>query len=120
MNVQDVECDELWAFIRKKQKRVRPTDDPNLRDAYAFVAIERNSKLILNFAIGKRDQATTDILIEGLRAPISSNDFQVTTDGFAPYPAAIEYNPRIEWTSHNSSTYTRQLPKVKHATLPPR
>jgi transposase-like protein len=63
--VQDVQCDELWSFIQKKQKRVRPEDDPNDGDAYCFVGIERNSKLILNFALGKRDQATTDIFIEG-------------------------------------------------------
>jgi len=27
-----------------------------LGDAYTFVAIERHSKLVLNFALGKRDQ----------------------------------------------------------------
>ena len=53
--VRDVECDELWSFIGKKQKRVRPTDDPNLGDCYTFVAIERNSKLVLNIAMGKRE-----------------------------------------------------------------
>ena len=54
-------------FIGKKQKRVRPEDDQNLGDCYTFVAIERHSKLVLNIAMGKRDQATTDIFIEGLR-----------------------------------------------------
>ena len=29
--VRDVECDEVWSFIGKKQKRVRPEDDQNLR-----------------------------------------------------------------------------------------
>lgn len=52
VKVRDVECDELWAFIGKKQKRVSPDDDPNLGDAYTFVAIERHSKLVLNFALG--------------------------------------------------------------------
>lgn len=51
VKVRDVECDELWAFIGKKQKRVKPDDDPNLGDAYTFVAIERHSKLVLNFAL---------------------------------------------------------------------
>ena len=36
-------------------------------DAYTFVAIERHTKLVLNIAMGKRDQATTDVFIEGLR-----------------------------------------------------
>jgi IS1 family transposase len=89
VKVRDVECDELWSFIGKKQKRLRADDDPNLGDAYTFVAIERHSKLVLNFALGKRDQATTDIFIEGLRAATAPDHFQVTTDGFAPYRTAI-------------------------------
>jgi IS1 family transposase len=88
VEVRDVEADELWSFIGKKQKRVRPEDDQNLGDAYTFVAIERNTKLVLNIALGKRDQATTDIFIEGLRHATRGN-FQVTTDGFSPYRSAI-------------------------------
>jgi transposase-like protein/IS1 family transposase len=87
--VRDVECDEVWSFIGKKEKRVRPEDDQNLGDAYTFVAIERHSKLVLNIAMGKRDQATTDVFIEGLRHA-TRGEFQITTDGFAPYKAAIE------------------------------
>ena len=47
--VRDVECDEIFGFLGKKQKRVKPEDDQNLGDQYAFVAIERNTKLVLNF-----------------------------------------------------------------------
>jgi hypothetical protein len=67
VQVRDVECDELWAFIGRKQKRLRPEDDQNLGDAYTFVAIERHSKLVRNIALGKRDQSTTDVFVEGLR-----------------------------------------------------
>lgn len=87
--VKDVECDEVFGFLMKKQKRVRPDDDPNFGDQYAFVAIERNTKLVLNFALGKRNQATTDIFIEGLRTATAPSRFQITTDGFAPYRSAI-------------------------------
>jgi IS1 family transposase len=88
--VKDVQCDEIWGYVAKKEKRVEPEDDPNLGDAYTFVAIERHTKLVLNFALGKRDQATTNIFIEGLRHATASQDFQVTTDGFAPYRSAID------------------------------
>jgi IS1 family transposase len=89
VEVRDVECDELWSFIGKKQKRLKPEDDPNFGDAYTFVAIERHSKLVLNIAMGKRDQATTDVFIEGLRHATAHCHFQITTDGFAPYRSAI-------------------------------
>jgi transposase-like protein/IS1 family transposase len=89
IEVRDVEADEVWSFIGKKEKRVRPEDDQNCGDAYTFVAIERNSKLVLNIALGKRDQATTDAFVEGIRLATASSRFQITTDGFAPYRSAI-------------------------------
>jgi len=89
VQVRDVECDELWSFIGKKEKRVRPEDDQNLGDCYVFVGIERHSKLVLNIAMGKRDQITTDTFIEGIRHATASGHFQMTTDGFAPYKSAI-------------------------------
>lgn len=87
--VRDVQADEIWSFIAKKEKMREEDDDPSFGDAYCFVAIERDTKLVLNFALGKRDQATTDIFIEGLRHATASQNFQITTDGFAPYRSAI-------------------------------
>ena len=51
--------------------------------------MERHSKLVLNFSLGKRNQATTDAFIEGLRAATSDQPFQITTDGFTPYVSAV-------------------------------
>src|SRR5205807_10472346 len=47
-------------------------------------------KLVLNFALGKRDQATTNAFIEGLRLAASRSPYQLTADGFGTYPQAIE------------------------------
>jgi transposase-like protein/IS1 family transposase len=88
--VKDVQCDEIWSFIQKKEKQCGPDDDPSFGDAYCFVAIERHSKLVLNCALGKRDQKTTDVFIEGLRHATASRNFQITTDGFKPYKSAID------------------------------
>lgn len=88
--VKDVELDEIWGFCFKKQKALRPGDDPNFGDAYTFVAIERSSKLVLNFALGKRDQQTTNAFIEGLRLATARTPYQVTADGFPAYPFALE------------------------------
>jgi transposase-like protein/IS1 family transposase len=109
VEVRDVECDELWAFIGKKQKRVRPEDDQNPGDCYTFVAIERHSKLVLNIAIGKRDQRTTDAFVEGIRYATARSRFQITTDGFAPYRSAITT------TLHDRLTGFAQLIKVYRA-----
>jgi transposase-like protein/IS1 family transposase len=89
--VKDVECDEIWAFVKKKEahKSESEANREDIGDSYCFVAIERNSKLVLNFALGRRSAATTNVFIEGLRHATSGQRFQITTDGFAPYRAAI-------------------------------
>jgi transposase-like protein/IS1 family transposase len=88
---RDVQADEIWGYVRKKEAHKLPTEenDNSIGDAYCFVAIERNSKLVLNFALGRRDQKTTDVFVEGLRAATSPQHFQITTDGFQPYISAI-------------------------------
>lgn len=70
-------------------RRPEEARDEGVGDACAFVASEPNTKLVLNFALGLRSKATTDIFIEGLRAATAREHVQVTTDGFAPYVAAI-------------------------------
>jgi IS1 family transposase len=90
--VKDVQCDELWGYVAKKEKNKGPEEahDDSIGDAYCFVAIERHTKLILNFALGRRTQATTNAFIEGLRHATAPQPFQLTTDGFAPYLSAID------------------------------
>ena len=76
--------------VHRQKTEARPApDDQNLGDAYTFVAIERHSKLVLNIAMGKRDQATTDVFVEGLRHATARTPYQVTSDGFGPYKTAV-------------------------------
>jgi IS1 family transposase/transposase-like protein len=109
VQVRDVECDEVWSFIGKKQKRVGPGDSVLLGDCYVFVGIERHSKLVLNIAMGKRDQKTTDAFVEGLRHVTARTRFQITTDGFAPYRSATTT------TLHDQLTGFAQLIRVYRA-----
>ena len=90
--IKDVQCDEIWAFVGKKEAHKTPEEahDDSLGDCYCFIAIERNTKLVLNFALGRRTQAVTDIFIEGLRHATARQRFQISTDGFQPYLSAIQ------------------------------
>lgn len=92
VKVNDIQCDEMWGFVKKKESQKTPAEahDNSIGDAYTFVAIESSSKLVLNFALGRRDQKTTDAFIEGLRDAIAPGQFQISTDGFAPYVSAID------------------------------
>jgi IS1 family transposase len=83
---------EIWGFVQKKEGHKAPeeTGDNSIGDAYTFVAIERNTKLVLNFALGRRDQLTTDAFIDGLRQATAPQPFQIMTNGFGPYAPAID------------------------------
>ncbi|MBI4480843.1 MAG: DDE-type integrase/transposase/recombinase [Acidobacteria bacterium] len=90
--VADIQCDEIWGYVGKKEqnKWMDESHRKDLGDAYTFVAIERDSKLVLAFHLGRRDQRSTDQFIDKLRTATAPNRFQITTDGFATYTTAID------------------------------
>jgi transposase-like protein/IS1 family transposase len=85
--VTDVQADEIWGFVGCKEKH-NVKADPEKGDAYTFVGIERHTKLVLTWHLGRRSALDTAIFVEKLNAATAGN-FQITTDGFSPYVDAI-------------------------------
>ncbi|WP_437821683.1 IS1 family transposase [Sorangium sp. So ce1078] len=85
----EIELDEQWSFIAKKDKRVTAEDPAEYGDVFTFTAFARRSKLVISFAVGKRDQATTDAFLADLRARVLVVP-QITSDGLAVYVPAVE------------------------------
>jgi transposase-like protein/IS1 family transposase len=85
LTVADVEADEIWGFVGKKEGHKYIGDGPMMGDAYCFVAIERNTKLVLAYHLGKRSKVSTEQFMSKLRSATSESRFQFTTDGFRPY-----------------------------------
>jgi lambda repressor-like predicted transcriptional regulator len=54
VEVDEVQVDEIWGFVGMKEKR-RPADREDLGDAWAFVAFERKTKMVLCYHLGKRN-----------------------------------------------------------------
>jgi transposase-like protein/IS1 family transposase len=91
LRVRDVQADEMWGFVAMKEKakgRERQSID-TLGDAYTYVAIERNSKLILAWHLGRRNRQNTLQFIIKLRRA-TEGTFQLTTDGWPSYPECVE------------------------------
>jgi transposase-like protein/IS1 family transposase len=84
-----IECDEIWTFCFKKQRRVRKADPAEFGDQWVFVALDAETKLVPSFCIGKRSAGTTAAFIDDLSQRIE-NRAQITTDGFRFYVNAIE------------------------------
>ena len=91
--VKDVEADEIWGFckFKNRHKLYKGITDPHVGDAYTFVGIERNTKLILAWHLGARGMEDTEAFTEKLHEA-TSGYFQLTTDGFRPYENAVSYS----------------------------
>ena len=63
-------------------------------DAYCFTAIERHTKLLLAWHLGKRTPESTMAFAEKLDYATAGR-FQLTTDGFRPYLNTIPHVFRL-------------------------
>ena len=91
--VQDVQADELWTYISAKQGTCarKKIANPDAGDAYCYIGIERHSKLIIAWHLGRRNGWDAHDFIAKL-STATTGDFQLTTDGFNGYPSAVEFN----------------------------
>lgn len=96
--LEHVEIDEIWTFVRKKQRELHGWEivDPEIGDIYVFTAIDQKTKLLASFAVGKRNHVTTQAIIADLssrmiRQPLDQGGQrpQLSTDGWASYPSTI-------------------------------
>lgn len=92
--MRDLECnnlqmDELWGFIGKKEAQLKEDDDPTKGDVWTFCALDAETKLIPAFAVGKRTAAVTQAFVADVASRIK-NKPQISTDGFAKYVTAVK------------------------------
>jgi len=89
--VANVQVDEIWGFVKCKEKtKVRRGYGETVGDVWCFTGIERDSKLILAFHVGKRTPEDTLAFAEKLDRATAGR-FQLTTDGFRPYLNTIPH-----------------------------
>lgn len=113
LNCQRLELDELWAFVGMKEKRTKHLPQRGeFGDAYTFVALDSDTKLVPCFHVGRRTARDTAIFINDLRERIVSKP-QITTDAFQPYYGAImhAFGNRCDYAT---------LTKVFASTIEPR
>lgn len=69
VRVRDLELDEVWTFVGCKQKHlIRERVERGMAgDAYTFIALERTSKLVVAWHLGKRDRINTEDFVSKIR-----------------------------------------------------
>jgi transposase-like protein/IS1 family transposase len=94
ISVTDVQCDELWGYVemKEKTKKKQGIAEDGIGDAWTFIAIERHTKLILAWHLGRRTVEDTVAFTEKLAHATADHSFQISTDGFAPYKDAVVYS----------------------------
>jgi IS1 family transposase len=119
LTLKHLEVDELWTFVGKKQSRLTVDERQergDIGDIYLWFGIDQETKLIPSFVLGKRSADMARRLMvqisERLGRPYAhaSDDHafalgryrpvtQISTDGFAAYPEAIDlaFGPYVKY-----------------------
>jgi IS1 family transposase len=84
-----LEMDELWGFVGKKQRNVKPEDPAEIGSVWTFCAIDADTKLVPAFRVGRRDVATTNAFVRDVASQMRTR-VQISTDGLRAYVEAIE------------------------------
>jgi IS1 family transposase len=96
LKLKHLELDEIWTFVDTKQAHIKPerVGDTSIGDQFLFVAFDEDTKLIPTFAIGKRTTEVTEAFALDLASRVIHQEGvhipQISTDGFAAYPGAID------------------------------
>lgn len=86
-----LQLDEIWEFVRKKQRHLTKYDSPaEAGDFWTFVALDADTKLIPTFRVGKRTRETAQAF-DGDLASRMSNRVQISSDGLSAYVDAVSF-----------------------------
>jgi IS1 family transposase len=88
LDCKNVQVDEIWGFVGKKQKQVRRQDSRDLGDVWTFVGIDSETKVVPSYIGGKRDAYHTRLFIDDLASRLS-NRIQLSSDSMKSYQDAV-------------------------------
>jgi len=93
LKVKEVACDEIWGYVgmKAKTKTRKALTNKQIGDAWCFIGMERQNKLILAWHLGQRNMDDT-IAFTAKLAFATEGNFQINIDGFPAYKDAIVYS----------------------------
>ena len=89
---REVQFDEKWAFVAKKEARCDPADpaDDRKGDHWDHVALDPDHRLVVSVVPGKRTAENAEELVRDFRRRTTGRLMDlITTDEYAPYRGAI-------------------------------
>jgi IS1 family transposase len=83
-----LEMDEIWGFVGKKDRNVRP-GEMQVGNVWTFCVIDAETKLVPAFKVGNRDAATANAFVQDVASRMKTR-VQISTDALRAYVEAIE------------------------------
>lgn len=119
---RQLQFDEIWGFIGKKERHCTVDDAPEIGDVWTFCAIDSDTKLVPSFKVGKRNNATANAFVKDVASRMR-NRVQISSDALKAYVEAVEqafsanvdfaqivktYSPDPEWSIPAERKYSAQ------------
>lgn len=82
-----LECDEIYFFVYSRDRDEAP-DKPGVGNIYTWVAIDPDTKLVVSWYAGLRDQDSANFFMTDVKARVINRP-QLSTDGFPAYREAV-------------------------------
>ena len=109
------QVDEFWCFVGKKDKMLTDAErsNPEICSQFIFVPMDRDTKLVPCFRIGKRTTEVAFGLMDDLHERIAGRP-KIITDGFS------EYVPAVLMTFHDNVDFAQLIKAVREPRRPVR
>jgi IS1 family transposase/transposase-like protein len=118
--VNDVAIDEIWSYCKMhdRMKERKAIKDETAGSKWTYIALERNTKVVLAFHTGERDETNTIQFAEKLSSA-TSGEYQISADGWPCYPFAlslalgdrVSFAQQIKTYANNEEFDTRYSPR---------
>jgi IS1 family transposase len=98
LTCQRIQVDEIWSFVGAKKANVKPGHNPDFGDAWTFVAIDPDTKLVPSWYVGQRDADDAYTILSDLRGRLAG-PMQLSTDGHQMYLSATAdaFGPDLDY-----------------------
>lgn len=89
LSCEKLQLDEIWGYVGMHQRKVKGDESAFVGDAWTFIAVDAESKVVPCFKVGKRDSETANEFVADLAGRLA-NRVQISTDSLRAYVDAVD------------------------------
>ncbi len=118
LSCKNIQVDEIWSFCHTKDVNIPDyrIDELGIGSVWTWVALDRKSKLVPCWLVGKRDEEYAQQFIADLASRLA-NRIQLTSDGLEAYSKAVRdsFGYKIDYAMLVKTFALRQGCKTKES-----